>query len=262
VRTSSDAAMLNQLIGLHYYHEPIILDASWGGGRIWHGCPYQPTTRLDQRPLPGVDVVGDWNQLGDLFDPGQFQMVVWDPPHQTNGGQNALASKRWAHKYGTDIYRAEDITSLYPGFLSAARQVLQPVGTLLCKLADQAHAGVQHLQAVDFVVAARAAGWTVCEMVPKLRRPGPMDPKWRRQFHIRKAWSYWICAHPGPRCPAVGVPLVVPCQAPRCTRHFRAQRSDAKYCSAACRERARRHRNVAHSRSAVQQLHATTEAAD
>lgn len=240
-RVSSDADVLNQLIGLHYYHEPITLDASWGGGRIWKGCPYQPSVRLDLRELPGVDLVGDWNQLAQLFPAGTFQLVVWDPPHQTNGGQNALGDKRWADKYGTageGVRGWNDITHLYPDFLQGARQVLDPRGTLLCKLADQAHAGVQHLQAVDFVIAARTAGWTVCEMVPKLRRPGPIDPKWRRQFHIRKAWSYWICAHPGLRCPAIGVPLVRTCQA--CGRGFRARRSDARTCSPTCRQRVRR----------------------
>jgi len=132
---------------------------------------------------------------------------------------------------------------------------LQPsVGTLLVKIADQVHDNEQQLQAVDFVIAARAAGWTVCEMMPKMRRPGPIDPRWRRQLHVRKAWSYWICAHPGPRCPAVGVALLKPCEGPRCPRYFRARRSSGVYCSDACRQRARYHRNLTLARSAVQQL--------
>ena len=50
-RASSDSGILSQLIGLHYYHEPITLDATWGRGAIWRGCPYQPTTRFDARPM-------------------------------------------------------------------------------------------------------------------------------------------------------------------------------------------------------------------
>lgn len=236
--TTSDASILSQLFGLHYYHEPIILDATFGGGRMWKGCPYQPTTRFDARPLPGVDVVGEWAQLPELFEPHSFQAVVWDPPHQTDGGVHALGGG-WADAYGTagaGVRGYPNINHLYPGFLEAARAVLHPeAGTLLCKIADQTHGGVQHLQAVDFVIACRAAGWTVCEMVPKMRRPGPLDPKWRRQLHVRKAWSYWICAHPGPRCPAVGVALVQTCEG--CGRDFRAQRSDAKTCRQACQKR-------------------------
>jgi hypothetical protein len=237
-RPNSDASILSQLFGLHYYHEPTILDATYGGGRMWKGCPYQPTTKFDARPLPEVDVVGEWAHLPDLFDHGSFQAVVWDPPHQTDGGAGALGGG-WANSYGTagaGVRGYANISHLYPGFLEAARAVLQPeIGTLLCKIADQTHGGVQHLQAVDFVLACRDAGWTVCEMVPKMRRPGPMDPKWRRQLHMRKAWSYWICAHPGPRCPAVGVALVRDC--PVCGRAFHGKRRDMRVCrDEACRK--------------------------
>jgi hypothetical protein len=244
---------MSQLFGLHYYHEPIILDATWGGGRMWKGCAYQPTTRFDARALPGVDVVGEWGQLPELFAPGSFQAVVWDPPHQTDGGHDALGGG-WATAYGTagdNVRGFDNITHLYPGFLKSARAVLQPeVGMLLCKIADQTHGGVQHLQAVDFVLACRAAGWTVCEMVPKMRRPGPIDPKWRRQLHIRKAWSYWISAHPGPRCTAVGVSLVRPCEG--CGREFRARRSHAKTCGARCEKRVQRQRIVRFSSYAAE----------
>jgi hypothetical protein len=255
IRTSSDAGILSQLIGLHYYHEPILLDATWGGGRMWRGCPYQPSTRFDTRALPGVDVVGEWSDLPRLFESSAFQAIVWDPPHQTDGGIGALHGD-WGNNYGTtgaNVRGYDNISHLYPDFLKAARAVLQPeVGMLLVKIADQVHAQEQQLQAVDFVLACRADGWTVCEMVPKMRRPGPIDPRWRRQLHVRKAWSYWICAHPGPRCPAVGVALVRPCQG--CGRDFRSQRSDARTCGDACRQRLRYRKNLTDSRGAAQQL--------
>lgn len=235
-RVSSDADLLNRLIGLHYYHEPITLDATWGRGAIWRGCAYQPTTRFDQRPMPGVDVVGEWAQLPQLFRPSSFQLVVWDPPHQTDGGERAFSKAIWSEAYGTSLIRGfPNISHLYAGFLEAARQVLVADGMLLVKIADMVHSGVQQLQAVDLVVALRSAGWTVCEMVPKMRRPTPSDPRWRRQLHIRKAWSYWICAHPGPRCTSVGVALFRSCAA--CGREFPARRQHAKTCSGRCRSR-------------------------
>jgi hypothetical protein len=254
IRPSSDAGIVGQLLGLHYAQVPSLLDASWGGGRLWRGCPYQPTTRLDRRAMPEVDVVGDWDHLGELFQPHAFEVVVWDPPHQTDGGVHALGGD-WPAAYGTaglDVQRRPNINHLYAPFLEAARAVLQPTaGTVLVKIADQTHNGVQHLQAVDFVLACRASGWTVCEMVPKMRRPGPLDPKWRRQLHVRKAWSYWICAHPGPRCPAVGVSLVQTCAG--CGRDFRAQRSHAKTCGrAGCQSRVyRRNRAAMHDLGGV-----------
>jgi hypothetical protein len=257
-RPSSDAAILAQLIGLHYYHEPITLDATWGRGAIWRGCAYQPTTRFDQRPMPDVDVVGEWDQLPRLFEPASFQLVVWDPPHQTDGGERAFSKGTWSNAYGTALIRGHDnISHLYPTFLASARHVLTTNGMLLAKIADQVHAGEQQLQAVDLVLAARTAGWTVCEMVPKMRQPTPNDPRWRRQLHIRKAWSYWICAHPGP-CTAVGVALVRTCEG--CGRDFRARRSDARSCGGACRERLRYRRNLTDSRGAAQKLSVRTPA--
>jgi hypothetical protein len=255
-RASSDAAILSQLIGLHYYHEPITLDATWGRGAIWRGCAYQPTTRFDQRQMPGVDVVGAWADLPRLFEPASFQLVVWDPPHMTDGSLGAMAGRGygWDEMYGIGGagLRARNISHLYPGFLESVRQILVPGGMLLAKIADQVHGGEQQLQAVDFVTYARGQDWTVCELVPKMRQPGPLDPKWRRQLHIRKAWSYWICAHPGPRCTAVGVPLLQLCEG-GCGKWFPAKRSDARTCGPRCEKRAWRARNVRASSSVAQQ---------
>jgi hypothetical protein len=258
VAASSDAGILSQLIGLHYANPPTLLDATYGGGRMWKGCPYQPTTRFDARKLPGIDIVGQWSDLPNLFDPAAFQVAVWDPPHMTDGSMGAMRGT-WDDMYGiggSNMRGNLNISYLYGGFLEAIRTVLALAdGTLLAKIADQVHGQVQQLQAVDFVIACRTAGWTVCEMVPKMRQPGPMDPKWRRQYHVRKAWSYWICAHPGPRCPAVGVDLLVPCQALKCPRgYFRAQRSTARYCSDACRMRAAYHQNLTLSSSALHRV--------
>jgi hypothetical protein len=237
-RPSSDASILDQLIGLHFATAPIALDATWGRGVIWRGCAYQPTTRFDRRPLTGVDVVGEWRDLPRLFSPGAFQLVVWDPPHQTDGGQRAYGKGLWSETYGTaaaDLRGRRNISHLYAGFLEAAHAVLTVEGMLLAKIADQVHNSMQQLQAVDLVVSARQAGWTVCEMVPKMRQPTPADPRWRRQYHVRKAWSYWICAHPGPRCTSIGVALLRSCAA--CGREFPTRRQHAKTCSGRCRSR-------------------------
>jgi len=242
---------MGQLIGLHFAVPPRTLDATWGRGVMWRGCLYQPSTRFDVRPMPGVDVIGEWRDLPSLFRPGTFQLVVWDPPHQTDGGERAFTKGVWAASYGTaadDLRGHANITHLYDGFLQAARPILEPGGLLLAKIADQVHGGVQQLQAVELVIAARTAGWTVCEMVPKMRHVTPNDPRWRRQLHVRKAWSYWIGAHPGPRCTAMGVRLFRSCDA--CGREFRARRRDAKTCSGRCRSRL--HDTL--RRSAAQQL--------
>jgi hypothetical protein len=44
-------------------------------------------------------------------------------------------------------------------------------------IADQVHFGAKQLQHVDFVLAARAAGWTVCECEPKPRNVHARRPE-------------------------------------------------------------------------------------
>ena len=115
---STDAGILSQLLGLHFDHEPNILDTTYGGGRMWRGCAYQPTTCFDVRALAGVDVVGEWDDLPRLFDGDGFEVVVYDPPHQTDGGRHALGGL-WADAYGTagpGVRGHLNISHLYPSF--------------------------------------------------------------------------------------------------------------------------------------------------
>jgi hypothetical protein len=204
--------------------------------------------RLDARPLPDVHVVGSWNDLGSLFEGRTFHVVVWDPPHQTDGGVGALGG-RWADAYGTagdGVRGHRNISHLYKPFLAAAREVLDPTtGLLLVKIADQVHAGETQLQSVALVVELWAAGWHVCAMIPKHRPSTGDDPKWKRQRHVRQGWSYWIAAHPGLRCTATGVDLYRKCEG--CAEPFKARRKDQWCCNGTCRKRAQRRRTIEHS---------------
>jgi hypothetical protein len=83
----SDATILAELLALHAVGERG-LDASWAHGRIWSPALLKRyrLTRLDIRPETQPDVIGDWNRLGELFAGGEFDVVVWDPPHITDAG--------------------------------------------------------------------------------------------------------------------------------------------------------------------------------
>lgn len=239
---SAAGSVLSDIIALHFAEPPRILDASYGRGTIWRGCRYGPDVRMDKRPLPNVDVVGDWNELGELFERGSFDIIPWDPPHQTDGGARALGGD-WADRYGTAdpaLRGRANINHLYPPFLAAAAAVLAPGGCVLAKIADQAHGNSrQQLQSVAFVTAAEAMGWEVCEKVPVFTGVKPPDPRWQRQRRIRKSWCYWICAHPD-RCGASGIVLWDDC--PFCGRRYSPRRQEQRTCGrAVCRQRRHRH---------------------
>jgi hypothetical protein len=149
----------------------------------------------------------------------------------------------WVRRYGTAdpaLRGWPNITHLFPGFLDAARAVLDPVaGCLIVKMADVAHgASRQHLQSVDFVTAARATGWDVCEMIPLFTGTKPDSSRWRRQVRVRKSWCYWICAHPE-RCRADGIVRWASC--PVCADRYTPRRRDQHSCGAdRCRQRLHR----------------------
>jgi hypothetical protein len=238
----TDATLLEQLLELHFPEPPSILSAGHGAGHMFRGCRYQPTVTLDVRPLAGIDVHGSWDDLASLFSERRFQVVTWDPPHQTDGGTTALGGG-WATDYGTagaELRGQPNISFMYAPFLEAARAVLDPRGTLLAKIADQVHNGVLQLQAFDLVNELHSSDWHVCAVIPKRRAVVGDDPKWKRRFHVRQAWSYWICAHPHRRCPAVGVSLERP-KCGGCGEPFTPRRTDQRSCGAdKCRQRVHR----------------------
>jgi hypothetical protein len=131
-----------------------------------------------------------------------LKLATWDVPVQSASLQAVI------------VKPTLEQPATYSDFLEAARRVLYPrIGTALCSLADWR-------SAIDFVGACRSAGWAVCEMVPRV---GADDtPSW-----------FWICAHPGPRCRAVGTRLWDICS---CGNRYTPRRRDQRTCGRAkCR---------------------------
>ena len=250
-RPASDPQLLRILLGLHAVGDRI-LDATAAHGRVWRGLipPYAPV-RFDRRALPGVDVVGEWRQMADLFVPSSFDVILFDPPHMRHAGANGIVGGRgWGDRFGTlspgldddELADGDSINHLFRPFLEASRSVLTPEGCLIAKIADQVHSGSKQLQHVDFINAARELGWTICECEPKPGSSTLTDPKWQRQLHLRST-TYWIVAHPCRKCPADGVRVVSTCEV--CGLAFKPKRADAKFHpGGACRQKAYRRRQA------------------
>jgi hypothetical protein len=244
VRLASDGAILRQLLVLHAPATPRILDATYGAGVMWTGLDYQPV-RMDIREDLDVDVHGDWPEMPRLFAPASFDVVVFDPPHVLDAGDGIVGDSGYAERYGThatDLFRgADNIGHLYATFLHAARGVLQPrTGVVLAKIADQVHVR-QQWQHVEFVTAARAAGFTPCDYAIKWRTSAPIDPRWRNRYHVAKPWSFWIVARAGTSCQGPGELRIRQCAV--CGRVLEGRR-DAVTCSGRCREKRRRARGL------------------
>jgi hypothetical protein len=119
--------------------------------------------------------------------------------------------------------------------------VLEPSdGICIVKLADQVHNGRQRLAFVDFVISARALGWTVCDYDVSLRPSALIDPKWVRELHVRKSWAFWVVVRNGPACQGPGQHRMHVC--PGCRLPFRPKRRDAVTCGGRCQKRIDRRR--------------------
>ncbi len=115
-----------------------ILDVCCGGRMWWHDKADARAIYMDERELEctlcdgrvfrvAPDVVGDFRKIP--FADGSFAMVLFDPPHLKNIGENAWTAK----KYGIlgDDWRDD----LRRGFAECFR-VLRAGGTLVFKWSE------------------------------------------------------------------------------------------------------------------------------
>lgn len=194
----SDQDCLRDLIPLHARPNPIILDVTYGAGRIWRRLPWQPVERVDCRPLPNLTWVGDFCFL-PLEWSARFDIVVFDPPHITEAGRTSRYVERFGASVET-VQHSADIVHLYRPFLREAHRVLKPGGVVLAKIGDQVHRGVMRWQVVDFVLAARETpGLTACDRQIKdePRASTLYGHNWRIQRHARRAEVFWLVVRKG-----------------------------------------------------------------
>ena len=86
-------------------------------------------------------------------------------------------------------------THTYPPFVRDAHRDLKPEGILLCKITDYIHHHRYNWAHVDFIEAARKAGFRACDCIIKIRSGPIIDPKypkWKNAHHTRRQHSYWL----------------------------------------------------------------------
>ena len=199
-----DAELLERM--LEYYPavppEPI-LDATYNAGRFWRGSR-RDVWSMDVAPLPGhpVDYACDNREMPGVPD-AAFGCVVYDPPHVGNNGRDKSCK-------GFDIHYGAHVTSLktegytlshlYPPFLTQAHRVLRPGGLLLAKITDQVNSHRSRWAHVDFMRMAEDAGFTVCDLIVKVRRGPMMSSRWSTMHHARKRHCFWLVCRNSERC--------------------------------------------------------------
>ncbi len=196
----SDAALLEQLLDFYPRQRPrLILDATVNRGRFWAGSR-RPVIGLDIHPGFRPAVVADHCRMP--FPDCCFDVVVYDPPHVPNQGQDR--SKDFATRFGlgrkSPAANGYNLSPLYPPFVREAYRVMEPEGVLLCKIADYVHGHRFQWAHVELIQAATAVGFTACDCLVKVRKGPIISPRWKTAHHARRHHCYWLVFRKSRRC--------------------------------------------------------------
>ena len=198
----NDATLLERMFAFYpsIEVEPI-LDATYNVGRFWRGSQRQVVS-MDIDPQHKPMIVGD-NRVMDGVPDAHYGVVVYDPPHVGPQGRDK-SSKRFDIDFGATMPCGAEhgwtLSYLYPPFLEQAKRVLKPNGLLLAKITDMVNNHRSRWAHVDFMTMAEAAGFTVCDLIVKVRNGPMMSNKWKNAHHARKRHCFWIVCRNGTSC--------------------------------------------------------------
>lgn len=198
----TDAALLEELFRF-YAAIPVepILDATHNAGRFWKGSQRQVVS-MDIDPQHAPSIIGDNREMKGVPDK-HFGVVVFDPPHVGPQGRDKSA-KRFDVDFGAtfECGKAQDwtLSYLYPPFLAQARRVLKPDGLLLAKITDMVNNHRSKWPHCDFMQMATVAGFTVCDLIVKVRNGPMVSTRWKDAKHARKRHCFWIICRNGTAC--------------------------------------------------------------
>jgi hypothetical protein len=198
----SDGELLEAMLSFYPCINPEpILDATYNTGRLWKGSS-RDVWSMDIDPKYEPRIVGD-NRIMEGVPSQMFGTVVYDPPHVGPQGRDK-SIKRFDVDFGATMECGKQhdwtLSYLYPPFLQQAKRVLKPDGLLFAKITDMVNSHRSRWAHCDFMHMAEEAGFTVCDLIVKIRR-GPMrSNKWKEAHHARKRHCFWIICRNSDRC--------------------------------------------------------------
>jgi ParB family transcriptional regulator, chromosome partitioning protein len=203
----SDGELLDAILRFYPAIDPHpILDATYNTGRIWHRSAWaQRVVSMDIDPQHHPQIVADNREMHGVQS-GHYGVVVYDPPHVGPQGRDK-SSKRFDADFGATMACGKEhgwtLSYLYPPFLQQAKRVLKPEGLLLAKITDMVNNHRSRWAHVDFMRMAAEAGFTVCDLIVKVRTGPMLSSKWKVAHHARKRHCFWIICRNGDSCERV-----------------------------------------------------------
>lgn len=197
----NDCGLLEKMLGFYPSIPPEpILDATHNTGRFWRGSKYRVIS-MDITPQCKPMIAAD-NRAMPCAD-HSFGAVVYDPPHVGPQGRDK-SRKRFDVDFGATAECGKSqgwsLSYLYPPFLREAKRILKPRGLLLAKITDMVNNHRSKWAHCDFMRMAGEVGFTVCDLIVKIRK-GPMSSsKWQNAFHARKRHCFWVVCRNSDSC--------------------------------------------------------------
>jgi hypothetical protein len=197
-----DAELIEAMLQFYPTIKPEpILDSTYNSGRFWKGSK-RNVWSMDIDPRYKPMILGDNRTMVDVPS-GKFGTVIYDPPHVGPQGRDKSV-KRFDVDFGATMECGKqhnwNLSYLYPPFLAQAKRVLKPNGLLLAKITDMVNSHKSRWAHCDFMRMAEEAGFTVCDLIIKVRRGPMMSNKWKMAHHARKRHCFWIVCRNGERC--------------------------------------------------------------
>ncbi|MFH0917139.1 MAG: hypothetical protein V1912_11935 [bacterium] len=198
----TDGELIEAMLSFYPTIEPApILDATYNTGRIWRGTTCRVVS-MDIDPKCHPDIVADNREMPGV-ESYSYGVVVYDPPHVGPQGRDK-SRKKFDVDFGATVECGKaqgwTLSYLYPPFLKQAKRVLKPEGLLLAKITDMVNNHRSKWAHCDFMRMAVEAGFTVCDVIVKIRRGPMMSNRWKLAHHARKRHCFWIICRNGTDC--------------------------------------------------------------
>ncbi|HLI78534.1 MAG TPA: hypothetical protein VKV03_01055 [Candidatus Binataceae bacterium] len=198
----SDGELLEAMFGFYATIKPEpILDATYNAGRFWKDSR-RNVVSMDIDPQYKPMIVGDNREMTGVPS-ASFGAVIYDPPHVGPQGRDK-SKKRFDVDFGATVECGKEqdwnLSYLYPPFLKQAKRVLKPNGLLLAKITDMVNNHKSKWPHCDFMRMAEETGFTVCDLIVKIRSGPMVSTKWKEAHHARKRHCFWIVCRNGDDC--------------------------------------------------------------
>ena len=195
-----DADLLEKMLEFYPNSPPErILDATANSKRFW---------RNNTRAVVGMDIELRYRPevqgtcLRIPFKAEVFDVVVYDPPHIPNQGQDK--QKDFEVRFGLGLKSSGstnyNFSHTFPPFVEEAYRVLRHQGVLFCKIADYVHNHRFQWAHIDLIQAASTAGFYACDCIIKVRKGPIIDTRWKVAHHARKQHCYWLVFRKSGKC--------------------------------------------------------------